>query len=167
MVARQTKERLFFLIWYDPASICSIQRVRMRLLATKEQNVIVLAWDLFNLADKVSKMTPVVKTIYERSLNWAALRRIEEQIFCILRQTSSDICSLRCSCRVLLSWSEHLKPIICEETSDLPSRPVPSLPRRLRCAPSGMTSPWGWRWRCWTPTQSCPVKSTGSPRSSS
>lgn len=40
------------------------------------------------------------------------------------------------------------------------------IPCRLPCVPSGMTSPWGWRWRSWTQTLSCPVKSTGSLRSS-
>lgn len=34
-------------------------------------------------------------------------------------------------------------------------------PYRLPCVPSGMTSPWGWKWRCWTRTLSSPVKSTG------
>lgn len=33
--------------------------------------------------------------------------------------------------------------------------------RRFPCVPSGMTSALGWRWRSWTPTQSCRAKSTG------
>lgn len=33
--------------------------------------------------------------------------------------------------------------------------------RRFPCAPSGMTSALGWRWRSWTLTQSCRAKSTG------